>query len=291
MSGNFEPHVEVHEHYSLGRAAVFGVLALLVLIAVAVARHPASVHGDGSGLLWMDVTLLLMYGAAGVWAYYQGRSEVNTSLNAGARFGVPLGVVLVANHVIELFVPVRPFLLVIIPVFLALTLLGAAGSAAWQRIGKFLPAVIAGVWCAIVAVLILLCVGFSMILLFERKAELQLSEAFAASGMNDPGAFLVRNTLEAASEILVRMPIFAVFLSFTGAITNAWISAKSPRTAFAAAWLLPIIFAAGAVALWHANSLERGARPPFVMAGVALSGVTLCSVHAIWSALRRQVGA
>jgi hypothetical protein len=39
--------------------------------------------------------------------------------------------------------------------------------------------------------------------------------------MNDHGAFLVRNILEATSEELVRMPIFAVFLSFTGAIANA----------------------------------------------------------------------
>jgi hypothetical protein len=108
--------------------------------------------------------------------------------------------------------------------------------------------------------------------------------------MNDPGAFLIRNTLEAASEGLVRMPIFAVFLSFIGAATSAWSNVQSQRTTFAAACLLPIMFVAGAVALWHANSLQRGARPPFVMAGISLASVALCSVHAIWSALRRQAG-
>jgi len=77
-----------------------------------------------------------------------------------------------------------------------------------------------------------------------------MHEACAASGMQDPGAFLVRNTLEAAWEGFVRMPIFAMFLSFIGAITNVWIS-TSQRTALVAAYLIPFMFAVGAAALVH----------------------------------------
>ena len=278
------------EHYTLGRAVVFGVAVLLLLIAVVTLRHPASVQSAGRGLLWTDIALVLAYGVAGISVCYQNRPDVNTSLNIGARAGVLLGAVQVANHVIELFVRVRPFLLVIGPVFLMFALFGAAGSAAWQRTRKILLGVIAGVWCAVVAILITVCVVFCLNLAFEGRAELQLREALAASGMNDPGAFLVRNMLEAASEGLIRMPIFAVFLSFTGAVMNAWISGRSPRATFAAACLVPIMFVAGAIALWHANSLERTARPPFVMAGVVLAGGALCSLHAIWSASRRLKG-
>ena len=43
----------------------------------------------------------------------------------------------------------------------------------------------------------------------------------------------------------------------------------------------------GAAALVHADSLERAARPPFVMTGVALAGLAPCGAHPIWSALRR----
>ena len=39
--------------------------------------------------------------------------------------------------------------------------------------------------------------------------------------MSDPGAFVVRNSLEAASEILVRVPIAALVLSFLGSVSNA----------------------------------------------------------------------
>ena len=212
---------------------------------------------------------------------------MNLSLRVGAQVGVLLGAVHVANHVLESYVPHRPFVLIISPVFLMLALFGAAGSTAWERTRSLSLAAIAGVWCAIAGILIALCVVFSTNLAFEGNAELQMHEAFAASGMNDPGAFLVRNMLEATSEGLVRMPIFAVFLSFIGAITNAWISGASPRHALAAAFLAPLMFGVGAAALWHADSLERAARPPFVMTGVALAGLALCGTHPTWSALRR----
>jgi hypothetical protein len=104
------PTQKWYERYSLGRAVVFGGTLLLVLIAVVGLRHPASVQGAGSGLLWTNTALLLLYGAAGISVCYQGRPEVNTSLNIGARAGVLLGAAQVANHVIELFVPVRPFI-------------------------------------------------------------------------------------------------------------------------------------------------------------------------------------
>lgn len=271
----------------LASTTVFGMLVVFSLIAVGVARHPASVQGSGSGLLRMDIALLLLYGSAGVWAWYRRRPEVNPALRIGVRLGVLLGAVHVANHAIESYVPHRAFVLVITPVFLMLALFGAAGSTAWERTRSLGLAVIAGVWCAMTGILITVCVVLSVSLAFEGSAELHMHEAFAASGMDDPGAFLVRNTLEATSEGLVRMPIFAVFLSFIGAITNAWIRGASRRIALLAACVMPFMFVIGAAALVHADSLERAARPPFVMTGVALAGLALCGAHPIWSALRR----
>jgi hypothetical protein len=278
---------QMRRQHMLGGTTVLGVLVVLSLIAVGVARHPASIQGAGSALLRMDVALLLVYGIAGIWVWYQRRPEVNTSLSVGAQVGVLLGAVHIANHVIESFVPIRYFVLGISPVFLMLALFGAAGSAAWERTRSIVLAVIAGLWCAIVAMLIALCVAFCVNLAFEARAELRLHAAFAASGMNDPGAFLVKNMLEAASEGLVRMPAFALFLSLIGALANAWITERSRSAALAAAWLAPLMFVTGTAALWYANSLERAARPPFVMAGVLLAGVALCGAHPIWSALRR----
>ena len=153
----------------LGSATVVGVLVVLFLIAAGVVRHPASVQGTGSGLLWMDVALLLTYGIAGLWVWHQSRPEVNISVSVGAQVRVLLGAVHVANHVLESYVPAGPFILIISPVFLMLALFGTAGSAAWGRTQSLVLAVVAGVWCAMVAILIALCVAFCLNLAFEGE--------------------------------------------------------------------------------------------------------------------------
>jgi len=73
----------------------------------------------------------------------------------------------ILRHLIEAFVPARPFVLVISPVMLTLALLGMAGAAAWERTESLALAVIGGVCCAIVATLISLCfaISFNLVLL------------------------------------------------------------------------------------------------------------------------------
>jgi hypothetical protein len=280
----------LRKQHVLGGIAVLGVLVALSLTAVGVARHSKSVQGPGRNVLQIVVALLLAYGVAGVWAWYQQRAEVIFALRAGTLTGALFGAVLVANHTVESYGHRRPFVLIILPVLLALALFGAAGSTAWEHTRSLGLAMTAGVWCAMVGMLILLCVVFSANLVFERNAELQMSEAFGASGLGDPGVFLVRNTLEAASEGLVRMPILALVLSLVGAVANTWMSKASRRTLLLAACLAPFVFAAGAAALWHADSLERAARPPFVMSGVVLAGLALGGAHPLWSSLHRVRG-
>jgi hypothetical protein len=170
-------------------------------------------------------------------------------------------------------------------VLLTLALLGAAGAAAWQRTGSLVLAVVSGVYCAIVATLILLCFAISFNLLFVAHVDWQLREAFVASSLIDRAAFRVRNILEASSEILVRMPLLAICLAFAGGIIQGWMSRESRRAfVLAARFLAPLVFAIGAAALWHANAIERAARPPFVLSGVLLTGVALCAAYPIWSA-------
>jgi hypothetical protein len=233
----------------LGGATVLGVLLILSLVGAGVMQHRASVQGSGRGLLGMDVALLLAYGAAGIVVWKQRASNANTAAIVGAQIGILLGAVQIANHLIEAFVPSRPFVLIISPVLLMLALLGAAGAAAWERTRSRVLAVTGGVWCAIVATLITLSFAISFNLLFAVHVDWQLREAFAASGMIDPGGFRVRNILEASSEILVRMPLFAICLAFAGAVIHAWMSGASRRMAVAASFLAPLVFAAGASAL------------------------------------------
>ena len=281
----------MHRQQILGSAIILGTILVLSLIAAGVMQHRASAQDSGIGLLWTDVALLVVYGFAGMLVWKQRSPSAITAAIVGAQIGLVVGAVQIANHLIEAFVPARPFVLVISPVLLTLTLLGAAGAAAWERTGSLVLAVVSGVCCAIVATLITLCFAIYFNLLFAARVDWQLREAFAASGMTDPAGFRVRNILEASSEILVRMPLIAICLAFTGAIIQAWMSHESRRTlVLAAKFLAPFVFALGAAALWHANAIERAARPPFVLSGVLLTGIAVCAAYPIWSAFHGSTG-
>jgi hypothetical protein len=275
----------MHRQQILGSLIILGTILVLALVAAGVMQHRASAQGSGIGLLWTDVALLVVYGFAGMIVWKERSPSAITAAMVGAQIGLVVGAVQIANHLIEAFVPSRPFVLVISPVLLTLALLGTAGAAAWERTGSLVLAVISGVCCAMVATLITLCFAISFNLLFALRVDWQLREAFAASGMIDRAGFRVRNILEASSEILVRMPLLAICLAYAGAIIQAWMSRESRRALVRAArFLAPLVFALGAAALWHANVIERAARPPFVLSGVLLTGIALCAAYPIWSA-------
>jgi hypothetical protein len=271
-----------------GTTPVLGVLFVLTLTAIGVARHPSAIQGAGNNLFWLDLALLLIYGIAGIWVRHQTSAPLDVAIRLGTMTGFLFGVVLVVNHITELFVPTRNFSLVIGPVFLALALLAATGSAVMERTSSVLLAAVAGVWCAMVGTLILLCAGLALNLTCEARCELWLRQAFAASEMKDPGGFLMRNTLEAASEGLVRMPIIALLLSPMGAWTNAWMVRRSRTTVLVSICSAVLLFMVSAAALSYANSLQRSARPPFIIGGVLLASVALSAAHPSWSALRQD---
>ena len=279
----------MHKQQILGSGMILGTILLLSIVAAGVMQHRTSAQNPGIGLLCTDVALLVVYGLAGMVVWKQRSPTVIAAAMVGAQVGLGVAAVGIANHLIEAFVPARPFVLIITPVLLTVALLGMAGAAAWERTGSLVQAVIGGVCCAIIATLIILCFASSFNLLFAARVDWQLREAFAASGMIDRAGFRVRNILEASSEILVRMPLLAICLAFAGAAIHAWMSRESRRTLVLAARLLaPFVFTLGAAALWHANTIDRAARPPFVLSGILLTGLALCAAYPIWLAFYRS---
>jgi hypothetical protein len=278
----------MHGQRIVGLGIVLGTIFVLLLIVAGVTQHPASLEGSGIGLLWTDFAWLAGYCVVGIMVWRRAPASSMTAAVAGAQVGLLVGAVGIANHVIEAFIPARPFVLVISPVLLTLALLGMAGALAWERTESLLLAVIGGICCGMVAALITLGFAISFNLLFASHVDSQLREAFAASGMIDRAGFRVRNILEASSEILLQMPVMAICLAFAGAVIQAWMSRESRRPPVVAFIVLaPFVFVLGVVALRHADTIERAARPPFVLCGVLLTAVALCSAYPIWSALRR----
>jgi len=279
---------ENHRVGGLAGVAVLGWLFVVMLFVAGVSRHPASL---GAGLFAMDLALLAGCGALLVWGWRQQRSSIREALAAGAPAGVVLGLVLISSHTIEWFGLDRntsvQFARGAGSTLLMLGLLGSAGSAAWERTRSIGLGVIAGLWCALLGTIMLLGFAFTLNLAFETHAVAWLHDAFVASGMSDPGAFVVRNALESASEVLVRLPVAGVVLSFLGSISNAWIMPRPRSFSLFAACFVPFVFVVGVFSLWYAGSLDRAARPPFIMAGVIAAGIAVCGAHPVWSSLLR----
>jgi hypothetical protein len=261
-------------------------LFVILLFLVSVGRYPSLF---GSGLFIGDIALLLGYSALSTWGWRQRHPQERDALTEGVHAGVVLSGVLIASHAIEWFAlfDTRTGNLArgAGSVLLTLGLLAAAGSAAWQRTCSIKLAVMAGLWCSSLGTMSLLSFALTLNLAFPTHAASWLHEAFAASGMTDARAFVVRNSLEAASEILVRMPVAALLLAFGGSFSAAWMTRWPRKLVILAAWFTPLIFVSGATALWYADSLQRSARPPFVLGGVLIAAIALCSVHPIWSSL------
>jgi hypothetical protein len=84
--------------------------------------------------------------------------------------------------------------------------------------------------------------------------------------MIDQSGFRARNVLEAPPDPLVRISLLAICLTLAGAVIQAWMSRESQRELVLGAGILDtLVFIVGAVALWHANAIERAGRPPFVL--------------------------
>src|SRR5215469_4662000 len=163
----------MQKQHILAYAIVLDTLLVLSLVAVGVIHHRTSLQGSGSGLLRTDFALLLAYGTAGVVVWKQRACNANTAAIVGAQIGLLLGAFQIANHLIEAFVPIRPFVLIISPVLLMLALLGTAGAAAWERTRSLALAVTSGVWCAIVAALITLGFAICFNLVFAARVDWQ----------------------------------------------------------------------------------------------------------------------
>ncbi len=283
-------------HGGTGGAVIFGAVITLLLLTANVVRHPASIQGTGRDPLVMDVALLLAYSVAGALVSLARAPKVGLAANTGAKVGILLGAVYVVSHSIESFVPNQPprarLAVGAGPVLAMMALFSVAGSAGWVRTRSVWMATVAGLSCAAMGVLILLSFGLFCNLAFETALGAQLREAIVASGASsDPGVFLVRNSVQAVSEGLVRMPVLGLLVSLIAGLSSAWMWELPRATRWVVAWLAPMMLVIGTAALWYANSLDRSARPPFILFGVSMAGIALATAVPAWMALHRPEAA
>jgi spore maturation protein SpmA len=89
--------------------------------------------------------------------------------------------------------------------------------------------------------------------------------------MTDPSAFVIRNMLDSAIAHLLVAPVAAVIVGIASGMVCALLRSARRETAIGLGLLNVGVFDVGVTSLQWASSIERSARPPFVMLAYARS--------------------
>jgi hypothetical protein len=286
-------HQQARSDHSRPRTLANGLLlattVALALLVYGALRFPASVADGGSVSAFVACAALLSYAAASRWGRRSSSDAARIALGAGAQAGVLLGAAAATNHYLEIFATLPPPLPTVLGAGmwgLMFLLYGGVSAATYHRVASLGLGVLASVWASLFSTVMTVAFAVSISFLFLPHMRTLLAGAFATSGMADPNAFVVRHLFDAASEHLLIAPVVAL-VSGTASGLASWILQRVPRgTAVALAVLALLLVAAGAGALGFASSLERHARPPFIMFGLSSLFVTLTAAYPLLLAIR-----
>ncbi len=277
---------------TLAGGALIGIMFVFGLMFYGVHSYPSSVSGVGLRSLLLSMAGLLVYAGAVVWSWRHSDSSIQTALAQGAKFGAVLGCVALVNMALEHFAPLGATGGMVRGVgmwALMFVSFGAAGSAAYQRSSSLGLAVLSSVWSALISTVATLICGFVLGVLFMPYMQQILGGAFAQSGMSDPRAFVIRNTLDSASTHLLLAPLLAGLFGIVGGFACSRLHSLQWSAALIIGGLETGLLVGGLTALRFASSLARSERPPFVMMGLLALGIAMACAHPVVSAIRRPV--
>lgn len=276
---------------SFATGLLAGIAVVFALMLYGVLRHPASVSGGGLPYFLVLVAGLPTYAGLALWARSRSTGVTRFALGRGAGIGLLLGAASVANISFENFAsfqtPVRAALGISMwgLMFVAF---GIAGSATYNQTGSFFHAICSSVWSALVSVVVTLVYGFSTSLLFMPHMQRILEGDFAQSGMTDSRAFVVQNTLNAASSHLLLVPCIAVLFGFAGGFGCMLLRPVRRSIAVSLGVFELLLVGLGLASIHFASSLNRADRGPFIMGGLLALGIALSCAHPVCAAMRRK---
>ena len=272
----------------LGIAGVFGLMVYEIL------SNPESVHGAGLTSAIVVAAGLLAYAGAIVWSMRSKEAAVHTALAHGAKFGVVLAACAWVNMALEHFSDLGTTGSIVRGVgmwALTFVIFGAAASASFLRSGSMRLAVLSSVWSALISTIAMLLFGFALGILFMPYMQQILAGAYAQSGMSDPRAFVIRNTLDSASTHLLLAPLLACFFGMIGGYACSRLQTLHRNTTLLIGGLEIALLLTAIAALHMVSVLARPERPPYVMLGLVSLGISMACAHPVFAAFRRSATA
>ena len=277
----------------VAHAAVLASVALLSVEVCAIAPHPASLTDDGLGNLLVSVGSVIGSSVVAILSISRGTVASQTAMRAGAFAGLLLGIFECANIGFEYSSLGSQRLRAVVGggslAMIALTH-AIAGSIGYERTARLRMAVWSALWCALITATLLCTFGFSYDLAFMAHRIAITHADFMRSGMQDPAAFVVRNTLASAALHLLSMPALAILFGGLGGLVSASLRSR-PRSVAAIAGLGGVVqFGVSVAVMRYALSLPRSERPPYILPAMILGGIAMTYVYPVLSNLIRRSG-
>jgi hypothetical protein len=267
----------------------FGVGLTLLLLLVGAWRFPESVtHGVLSPA--GTFVALLVYAGAAEWARRTTSDATRVALALGAKVGLVIGIFAVINHSFEassVRAPVPAILGVSMWGLMFLCFGGVAAETA-DRVGSIGLGIMASLWTALVSAAATVLFACSVGLVIMPRMQLVLASDFASSGMVDSRAYVVRNLFDNAATHLLLAPVLAAIVGTAGGLALTMLRPLARRTVVTLGLFGLLVLSSGVAAIHFASALDRSARPPFIMFGLAALCVSLASAYPIVATLRRH---
>jgi len=268
-------------------------LAGLGLLGYETLRFPASLGSDGFPRAVATGAAFLFCLLASRYAARVTSAAARSALRSGAAAGVVLGTAAILGHTLEVFAALHPPIPAVLGVGmwgLMFLVLGGTSAATYRRLESGALGILSSVWGAMISAVTTVVFAFLVGLSFMARMQQVLAGAFSASGMTDGRAFVIRNMLDGASSHLLIAPAVAALAGSASVATCFLLKPVGRRTAAALAACALAVLVGGVTSLRYASSLERSARPPYVMLGLLGLGVALTSAWPLVAAMRGSRG-
>jgi hypothetical protein len=260
--------------------------ALLFLIGVAVYQHPASVFPGDLSAAAVTVAAMVVFGVTAACTLYAKTTGLQMALLIGAAVGALQGFIEMANIAFE-YSPYgsKAVHTLAVPLSMALMILlfSSAGSLAYDRTSSLRLATVSGVWCAVVGTLLTGLFGFAYnIIQMPHMVEIMHTE-FALSGLADPRAYVVRNTIDSASTHFFLAPILGAISGCIASFVSSQLRGRQRLVAVLFSAMSFVLLISSVALIRFGLTLARADRAPYISCGMIGSALALTC---LWPATR-----
>src|SRR4051812_46475847 len=166
---------------TLWQVMVCGVLIDLALVGLSLVWYPSLLNGGRAVTMTVCLLLLLLYGCLGIALPLLASPIVMTTLWAGMVFGLLIGVVFIVDIIVEDFIDLGSQASTFSTLgfmFFIFLLFAGAGTYGTYKTGQLRLGLLASIWSAMLGVLIVVLVGFTLGFLFTQRMEYILASEY-----------------------------------------------------------------------------------------------------------------